>query len=161
MRRLYDRSPVATHLWHPFTQMKGWADERAPVIAEAEGPWLIDTEGRRYIDGVSSLWCNVHGHRHPRLDDAVRKQLEKVAHTTLLGLSHPPAEDLASRLVALAPTAPGARPLTRVFYSDSGSAAYASLALSGDRAILLGAIHVGPDMDVTTAWAGPASVFEP
>jgi adenosylmethionine-8-amino-7-oxononanoate aminotransferase len=112
-----------SHVWHPFTQMKGWADERAPIIAEAEGPWLIDTEGRRYIDGISSLWCNVHGHRHPRLDDAVRNQLGKVAHTTLLGLSHPPAEDLASRLIAVAPTAPGARPLTRVFYSDSGSAA--------------------------------------
>jgi adenosylmethionine---8-amino-7-oxononanoate aminotransferase len=109
-----DRSFV----WHPFTQQRGWNEEDAPIIESGEGCELIDTEGRRYIDGTSSLWCNVHGHRHPKIDAAVRDQLDRVAHTTMLGLSHPPAVKLAERLVDLAP--PG---LTRVFYSDSGSTA--------------------------------------
>jgi adenosylmethionine---8-amino-7-oxononanoate aminotransferase len=109
---------AADNLWHPFTQMRGWEDEDAPVIETAEGTWLIDSEGRRYIDGVSSLWCNVHGHRHPRIDAAVAEQLGRVAHTTMLGLSHRPAEELARRLVALT-----GEPLARVFYSDSGSTA--------------------------------------
>ena len=106
------------HLWHPFTQQRGWEREEPLIVQRAEGTDLIDTEGRRYIDGVSSLWCNVHGHRHPRIDQAVRAQLETVAHSTMLGLSHPPGIRLARRLVEIAP--PG---LTRVFYSDSGSTA--------------------------------------
>jgi adenosylmethionine-8-amino-7-oxononanoate aminotransferase len=105
-------------LWHPFTQQLGWQDEDFPVIASAEGVHLVDVDGRRYLDGVSSLWCNVHGHRVPALDDAIRAQLDRLAHSTMLGLSHPPAIALAERLVRLAP--PG---LTRVFYSDSGSEA--------------------------------------
>jgi adenosylmethionine-8-amino-7-oxononanoate aminotransferase len=105
--------------------MQGWKTEAAPVIETADGCHLVDADGRRYIDGVSSLWCNVHGHRHPRIDAAVQDQLGKVAHTTMLGLSHPGAETLARRLVALAPGASGERagPLTRVFYSDNGSTA--------------------------------------
>ena len=106
------------HLWHPFTQMADWLGEEPLVIAEAEGCWLIDTHGRRYLDGVSSLWCNVHGHRHPILDAALRAQLERVAHTTLLGLGSVPSIELAHALVAVAP--PG---LTRVFYSDAGATA--------------------------------------
>ena len=106
------------HLWHPFTQQRGWEEEEPVVIEGADGTDLIDTEGRRYIDGVSSLWCNVHGHRHPRIDAAVREQLDQVAHSTMLGLTHPTAIELARRLVELAP--PG---LSRVFYSDSGSTA--------------------------------------
>ena len=106
------------HLWHPFTQQRGWCDEEPLIVERAEGCELIDTDGRRYIDGVSSLWCNVHGHRHPRIDAAVREQLDRVAHSTMLGLSHPSAIELARRLVEIAP--PG---LTRVFYSDSGSTA--------------------------------------
>jgi adenosylmethionine---8-amino-7-oxononanoate aminotransferase len=113
-----------THVWHPFTQMRGWADERAPVIVSGEGEFLFDSNGRRYIDGISSLWCNVHGHRHPHIDAAVREQLDRIAHSTMLGLSHPGAEELARRLVAIAPGAePGGGPLSRVFYSDSGSTA--------------------------------------
>ncbi len=107
-----------TCLWHPFTQQRGWAEEEPVIVERGEGTDLIDTAGRRYIDGVSSLWCNVHGHRHPRIDAAVRAQLDQVAHSTMLGLSHPAAIRLARRLVDLAP--PG---LTRVFYSDSGSTA--------------------------------------
>ncbi len=106
------------HLWHPFTQQRGWADEEPLIVESAEGTDLIDIHGRRYIDGVSSLWCNVHGHRHPRIDAAVREQLDSVAHSTMLGLTHRPGVELAARLVELAP--PG---LTRVFYSDSGSTA--------------------------------------
>ena len=107
------------HLWHPFTQQQGWAEEETPlVIDHAEGTTLYDAEGNGYIDGVSSLWCNVHGHRHPAIDAAIRAQLDRVAHSTMLGLSHEPAIELAERLVAIAP--PG---LTRVFYSDSGSTA--------------------------------------
>jgi adenosylmethionine-8-amino-7-oxononanoate aminotransferase len=104
--------------------MRGWEDECAPVIVAGEGEFLLDSAGRRYIDGISSLWCNVHGHRHPQIDDAVRRQLGRVSHSTMLGLSHPGAEELARRLVEIAPGAAGGPgPLTRVFYSDSGSTA--------------------------------------
>src|SRR4029453_4679537 len=122
------------YLWHPFTQQRGWGAEHPVIIERGEGTDLIDIDGNRYIDGVSSLWCNVHGHAHPRIDAAGREQLGKVGHPTMLGLSHRPAPDaapptmlglshrpaieLARRLVELAP--PG---LTRVFYSDSGSTA--------------------------------------
>jgi adenosylmethionine-8-amino-7-oxononanoate aminotransferase len=107
------------HLWHPFTQQQGWCEEEPPLIIDrGEGTNLFDTDGNAYIDGVSSLWCNVHGHRHPAIDAAVREQLDRVAHSTMLGLSHEPAIRLAEKLVAIAP--PG---LTRVFYSDSGSTA--------------------------------------
>ncbi|MGZ4201394.1 MAG: adenosylmethionine--8-amino-7-oxononanoate transaminase [Thermoleophilaceae bacterium] len=106
------------YLWHPFTQQRAWEREQPLIVERAEGTDLIDTDGRRYIDGVSSLWCNVHGHGHPRINEAVREQLDAVAHTTMLGLSHPPAIRLARRLVEQAPP-----DLTRVFYSDSGSTA--------------------------------------
>jgi adenosylmethionine---8-amino-7-oxononanoate aminotransferase len=106
------------HLWHPFTQQRDWVAEEPLMIEAAEGTELIDSEGRRYLDGVSSLWCNVHGHRHPEIDRAVREQLDRVAHSTMLGLSHPRAAELAARLIDIAP--PG---LSRVFYSDSGSTA--------------------------------------
>ncbi|MFL5831802.1 MAG: adenosylmethionine--8-amino-7-oxononanoate transaminase [Solirubrobacteraceae bacterium] len=107
------------HLWHPFTQQQGWAGEDPPVVVDhAEGTNLYDTEGNAYIDGVSSLWCNVHGHRHPAIDAAIAAQLGRVAHSTMLGLTHQPAIELAEQLVAIAP--PG---LSRVFYSDSGSTA--------------------------------------
>jgi adenosylmethionine-8-amino-7-oxononanoate aminotransferase len=105
-------------LWHPFTQMLDWTGEPQLTVERAEGTDLIDDRGRRYIDGVSSPWCNVHGHRHPRIDAAIRDQLERVAHTTLLGLSHPGAAELATRLTEISP--PG---LTRVFFSESGSTA--------------------------------------
>src|SRR3954451_5266250 len=107
-----------SYIWHPFTQQQGWVEEEPVIIESAEGTTLVDTEGRRYIDGVSSLWCNVHGHRHPVIDAAVADQLGRVAHSTMLGLSHEPAIVLAERLLSIAP--PG---LDRGFYSDSGSTA--------------------------------------
>jgi adenosylmethionine-8-amino-7-oxononanoate aminotransferase len=103
-------------VWHPFTPMLAFRDESAPIIESADGFFLIDVEGRRYLDGISSLWCNVHGHRVPQIDRAVREQLDRVAHTTLLGLSSVPSIELARELVARAP-----RGLTKVFYSDSGA----------------------------------------
>lgn len=106
------------HVWHPFTQQQTWREEEPLSIERAEGSYLIDGEGNRYIDGVSSLWCNVHGHRHAGIDAAVSAQLDKVAHTTMLGLSHPAATELAGRLAGLAPAG-----LSRVFYSESGSTA--------------------------------------
>ena len=106
------------HLWHPFTQAEEWEAEEALVVEAAEGCWLVDTDGNRYLDGVSSLWVNVHGHQVPELDAAVRDQLGRVAHTTLLGLGSVPSIELARRLVDLAPGG-----LNRVFYSDSGSTA--------------------------------------
>jgi adenosylmethionine-8-amino-7-oxononanoate aminotransferase len=107
------------HLWHPFTQQQGWSEDELPIVIDhAEGTNLYDTEGNVYIDGVSSLWCNVHGHRHPAIDAAVADQLARVAHSTMLGLSHQPAIECAEELLAVAP--PG---LSRVFYSDSGSTA--------------------------------------
>ena len=106
------------HVWHPFTQQQGWSEEAPLVIERGKGSYLFDTEGRRYLDGTAALWCNVHGHRHPAIDAAVREQLDRVAHTTMLGLTHPGATELAARLVEIAPEG-----LSRVFYSDSGSTA--------------------------------------
>ena len=105
-------------IWHPFAQMADWIREPQLTIVRGEGSYLIDDQGRRYLDGVSSLWCNVHGHNHPRLDAALRAQLDRMAHSTFLGLTHPTAIELAEMLVAAAPTG-----LSRVFYSDSGSTA--------------------------------------
>ena len=106
------------YLWHPFTQQQDWEAEPQVVIERAEGHYLIDVDGKRYLDGVSSLWVNVHGHRRPEINRAIVEQLEKVAHSTFLGLTHPPGIQLARRLVDLAPGR-----LSRVFYSDTGAAA--------------------------------------
>jgi adenosylmethionine-8-amino-7-oxononanoate aminotransferase len=107
------------YLWHPFTQMRDWLDDPEPLVIEkGRGAELIDTEGRHYLDGVSSLWANVHGHRKTELDQAIKAQLGKVAHSTLLGLANIPATELAEELIKVAP-----RGLSKVFYSDSGSSA--------------------------------------
>src|SRR5919201_1572243 len=106
------------YLWHPFTQMRDWVKDEPVIIERGRGATLYDTEGRRYLDRTSSIWLNVHGHRHPALDRALRVQLEKVAHTTLLALSTPPAIELARQLVRLAPGG-----LSKVFFSDAVSTA--------------------------------------
>lgn len=106
------------HLWHPFTPHSVYRDEDPLLVAAGDGNYLIDTEGRRYLDGVSSLWCNLFGHRRPEIDAAIRSQLGQIAHSTLLGNSGIPAIRLARRLAMIAP--PG---LTRVFFSDDGSTA--------------------------------------
>ncbi len=104
------------YLWHPFTQHALWNVVDPLVIVAAQGEYLIDADGNRYIDGHSSLWCNIHGHRRAEIDRAIADQLRRVAHSTQLGLASPPAIELARRLVDIAP--PG---LTRVFFSDDGS----------------------------------------
>ena len=106
------------HLWHPFTPMKLWLEADPLVITEARGMHLIDSDGRAYLDGVSSLWCNVHGHQVPEIDEAIRRQLGKVAHTTMLGLASEPAILLADRLMKIVPPN-----LKKVFYSDAGATA--------------------------------------
>lgn len=104
------------YVWHPFTQMASWETSEPVIIASGDGFFLVDTEGRRYIDGFSSLWCNVHGHRVEKIDRAIRQQLERIAHSTLLGLGQVRSVELAEKLVEITPEG-----LNKVFYSDSGS----------------------------------------
>jgi adenosylmethionine-8-amino-7-oxononanoate aminotransferase len=106
------------HLWHPFTQMQDWLAEEPLIVDRAEGVHLVDTLGNRYLDGVSSLWCNVHGHRVPEIDQAIRDQLDRVAHSTLLGLASTASIECAEAVAAAVP-----RGLTRVFFSDAGATA--------------------------------------
>jgi len=105
------------YLWLPFTQMKDY-DENPLIIESAEGIKVKDIDGKEYFDGFSSVWLNVHGHRKKELDDAIKKQLNKIAHSTLLGMTNIPATELAEKLVKITP-----KNLTRVFYSDSGAEA--------------------------------------
>jgi adenosylmethionine-8-amino-7-oxononanoate aminotransferase len=120
MSRYSDKLKRLDHkyLWHPFTQMQEWMTEEPCIISQGAGHYLIDVNGKRYLDGVSSLWCNVHGHRKKEIDDAVKAQLDRIAHSTFLGLSHVPGIQLAEKLIEIAPTG-----LQRVFYSDSGATA--------------------------------------
>jgi adenosylmethionine---8-amino-7-oxononanoate aminotransferase len=106
------------HIWHPFTPMKLWLEDDPLVIIAAEGMHLIDSDGNRYLDGISSIWCNVHGHRVPEIDNAIRAQLDKVAHSTLLGLANESSIILADRLMKIVPHG-----LAKIFYSDSGATA--------------------------------------
>lgn len=106
------------HLWHPFTPMRQWRESDPLVVERGEKFFLFDDLGRAFIDGVSSLWCNVHGHRVPAIDAAITAQLGRVAHTTLLGLSSPPAAQYAEKLSVSAPIG-----LSKVFYSDAGATA--------------------------------------
>ena len=105
-------------IWHPFTQMKDYAQSDPIIISQGEGIKLIDTKGREYYDGVSSLWVNVHGHRVPEIDAAIINQLARIGHSTLLGLANEPSIHLAEKLVRITP-----EKLKKVFYSDSGSEA--------------------------------------
>jgi adenosylmethionine-8-amino-7-oxononanoate transaminase len=105
-------------IWHPFTQMKEWEKEEPTIIVEGKGVYLTDLHGKRYLDGVSSIWVNVHGHRKKKIDQALIRQIKKISHTTLLGLSNLPAIELAEKLIGIAP-----KGLAKVFYSDDGSTA--------------------------------------
>jgi adenosylmethionine-8-amino-7-oxononanoate aminotransferase len=106
------------YLWHPFTQMQDWMAEAPVIIASGDGAMLRDVNGREYLDANSSIWTNLHGHRHPAITQAIKDQLDRIAHSSFLGLSNEPAIRLAEKLVQIAP-----RGLTRVFYSDDGSTA--------------------------------------
>lgn len=104
------------YVWHPFTQMQSWKDTDPLIIERGEGSYLVDVQGNRYLDGISSLWVTVHGHAHPVLTQAIKDQVDKIAHTTLLGLANVPSIQLAKKLVEITP-----RGLTKVFYSDAGA----------------------------------------
>ncbi|ABZ83014.1 adenosylmethionine-8-amino-7-oxononanoate transaminase [Heliomicrobium modesticaldum Ice1] len=104
------------YLWHPFTQMREYCREDNLIIERGEGSYLFDTQGRKYLDGISSLWVTVHGHNRKEINEAIRSQAEQVSHSTLLGLSNVPATRLAKELVRITPEG-----LSRVFYSDSGA----------------------------------------
>jgi adenosylmethionine-8-amino-7-oxononanoate aminotransferase len=110
----YDRR----YVWHPFTQMKEWEAEPPLVITRGEGSWLIDSDGNRYLDGVGAIWTNVHGHCHPLINAAIKEQVDRLEHSTLLGLASEQPTLLAKRLVEIAPDG-----MTKVFYSDNGSTA--------------------------------------
>ena len=109
------------HLWHPFTQMKAWSapDHEPLVLVDGKGAWLQDSRGRRYLDGNSSIWTNIHGHRHPRITEAIKAQLDRIAHVSFLGSTNAPAIELGEKLIALFPQ----DTFSRVFYSDDGSTA--------------------------------------
>lgn len=108
----------ARSVWHPFTQHSLWVSDEPIVVDRAEGMYFWDTNGKRYLDGVSSLWVNVHGHRRPEIDAAITAQLGRLDHTTFLGLTHEPGIVLAEKLLATAPDS-----LTRVFYAGDGASA--------------------------------------
>src|SRR6267143_3972078 len=106
-------------VWHPFTNMPEWCapDHEPLVLVEGHGALLRDSRGREYIDGNSSIWTNIHGHNHPRINRAIREQLERIAHSSFLGTTNPVAIELAREIVELFPP----KTLSRVFYSDDGS----------------------------------------
>ncbi|HEY3732158.1 MAG TPA: adenosylmethionine--8-amino-7-oxononanoate transaminase [Steroidobacteraceae bacterium] len=106
------------HVWHPCTQMKDHEQQPPIPIRRAQGVWLEDFDGRRYLDAISSWWVNLFGHAHPRINSAITAQLQQFEHVMLAGFTHEPAIALAEDLVRITP--PG---LTRCFYADSGSAA--------------------------------------
>ncbi len=110
-------------LWHPCTQMREHPDVLPLVpIARGEGAWLVGQDGRRYLDGISSWWTNLHGHAEPRIAEAIARQARSLEQVILAGFSHAPAVELAERLLAIAPRQPGREPLAKVFYADNGSA---------------------------------------
>jgi len=108
----------AASVWHPFTQQSLWVEDSPIVVDRAAGMYFWDTDGNRYLDGVSSLWVNVHGHCHPVINEAIRTQLDTLDHTTFLGLTHEPGIELAEKLIATAPVG-----LTRAFFAGDGSSA--------------------------------------
>jgi adenosylmethionine-8-amino-7-oxononanoate aminotransferase len=117
-RKAHLKAMDVSAVWHPFTQMQEYALEEPIIISSATGVKLTDIDGNTYLDGYSSMWCNVHGHQVPEIDDAIRSQLSQVSHSTLLGLSNIPAIELAEKLVEISPEG-----LNRVFYSDTGACA--------------------------------------
>ena len=127
------------HVWHPFTQMRDWLKREPIVIVEGKGAVLRDVKGREFLDGNSSIWTNLHGHNHPKINAAIQRQLKKIAHSSALGFANEPASLLAAKLVDLAnhrsrrreeadldrwpESASSRRRLQKVFFSDDGSTA--------------------------------------
>src|SRR5437773_3933657 len=121
------------YLWHPFTQMRDWLKQEPIIITEGRGAVLRDARGREYLDANSSIWTNLHGHNHPKINAAIHRQLKKIAHSSALGFANEPASLLAARLVEAAnrQSAIGNRQLNKVFFSDDrGTALEVALKLS-------------------------------
>jgi adenosylmethionine-8-amino-7-oxononanoate aminotransferase len=117
-------SPIAAdkaHCWHPFTRQSEWCDpaHEPLMIVRGDGVWLFDSNGKKYLDGNSSIWTNIHGHCRPEIAEAIAKQAATLDHSSYLGIGHPLASELAARLASYFP----ANTLERVFYSDNGSTA--------------------------------------
>jgi adenosylmethionine-8-amino-7-oxononanoate aminotransferase len=160
------RKRDAASVWHPFTQHSLWLGDEPTVVDRAEGPWLIDVDGNRYLDGVSSLWVTTFGHRTPEIDDAIRAQLDKLDHSTFLGATHVPGIELAEKLLATAPTGDGPV-LSKVFFAGDGSSAvevalkmaYQSSVQSGHARPMF--VHLREayhgDTRARSAWAGWSS----
>ncbi|HWD18767.1 MAG TPA: aminotransferase class III-fold pyridoxal phosphate-dependent enzyme, partial [Verrucomicrobiae bacterium] len=110
------------YVWHPFTQMRDWLKQEPIVIVSGRGTVLCDSHNRRYLDANSSIWTNLHGHAHPKINAAIHRQLKKISHSSALGLANEPASLLAEKLAAAADL-PGQPALHKVFYSDDGSTA--------------------------------------
>src|SRR5207253_4204082 len=110
------------YIWHPFTQMQDWLKREPIVIISGKGSVLRDANGKKYLDANSSIWTNLHGHAHPKINAAIRRQLKKIAHSSALGLANEPAGLLAKQLVETA-NPPGRPFLNKVFFSDNGSTA--------------------------------------
>jgi adenosylmethionine-8-amino-7-oxononanoate aminotransferase len=128
----------AASVWHPFTQHSLWLGDEPTVVDRAEGPWLFDVDGNRYLDGVSSLWVTTFGHRTPEIDQAIRAQLDRLDHATFLGATHGPGIELAERLLAGAPTGDGPS-LAKVFFAGDGSSAVeVALKMAYQRSVQIG-----------------------
>src|SRR5450432_1324380 len=122
-------------VWHPFTQMRGWLKHEPVVIASGQGAVLRDVKGREYLDANASIWTNLHGHNHPKLNSAISRQLKKIAHSSALGFANEPSSLLAEQLVkaanlnlvgrasSRAGSSAASPHLNKVFYSDDGSTA--------------------------------------
>ena len=142
------------YVWHPFTQMQDWLRTEPIVLVEGKGAVLRDVKGREYLDANASIWTNLHGHRNPRIDAAIRRQLARVAHTSALGLASGPAAELAEQLVRLARGTKGQPRLAKVFYSDDGSTAVEA-ASTRTRSF-------SPSADRTATWtSGPVATTSP
>jgi len=153
------------YIWHPFTQMRDWLKSEAMVIVSGRGAILRDARGREYLDANSSIWTNLHGHAHPKINVAVKSQLNKIAHSSALGLASVPATLLAKELLTLAnPPLPRAQPaLKKVFFSDDGSTAMEAAlkpqvlaSLAGERRIV--EIVRADGMPIADGWTAHACV---
>jgi adenosylmethionine---8-amino-7-oxononanoate aminotransferase len=111
------------YVWHPFTQMRDWLRSEPIVIASGEGVVLRDVRGREFLDANSSIWTNLHGHNHSKINHAISRQLKKIAHSSALGLANEPASLLAQKLVGEANRGHKGHKLKKVFFSDNGSTA--------------------------------------
>ena len=142
------------YVWHPFTQMQEWEQEDPLIIEKGNGVYLYDIHGNKYLDGSSSIWVNLHGHRHRTLDTAIQEQLGNIAHSTLLGAASPPSIILAKELVKIAP-----KGLTRVFYSDERLDGRGSGFENGNSILATAKSPAKKEKNVRFAWMRPITAI--